>query len=128
MIYGIGVDIVSIKRFREMYEKHGRRLLNKIFSQAEIEYILSKNSPYPHMAARFAVKEAYSKALGTGIGEHANFNEISTENDENGKPHILLYGKTKREIERLISDRYEIHVSLSHEKEFAVAYVVISCL
>ena len=68
MIKGIGVDIVEIERFRRAVERRGRRFLEKIFTEEEMEYCFSMKDPYPHLAGRFCVKEAVLKSLGLGIG------------------------------------------------------------
>lgn len=113
MIEGIGVDIVSIKRIKKLYEKFGVKFLNKIFTEKEIEYSLKHANPYPYLAARFAVKEAVIKALKKP--EALKLKDIELINNPDGSPTVLLKGDKKEEI----------FVSISHEKKYAIAFVTI---
>ena len=122
MILGIGVDIIEVER---MADKMGRSesFGEMLFSKNEIEYCESKTYKYEHYAARFAAKEAFYKALGSGWKNETAFNEIEVTNDEKGKPFIILLGQTSRLIEQM--GIKSIHVSLSHIRAMAVAYVII---
>ena len=93
-IFGIGTDIVNIKRMEKSLKKNGKTFKDKIFSKREIVYCDKKNNPYPFYAKRFAAKEALSKALGTGIRKGINFRDIEVLNDNYGKPSIRLKGST----------------------------------
>ena len=122
MIYGTGVDIVNIDRIKRSLEKNeGFREL--VFTQKEVEYCDREKANYESYAARFAAKEAFLKALGTGWRGELSFNEIEVFNDEFGKPGIRLYGDTLKEYRKLPGGR--VHVSLSHTAQQAVAYVII---
>ena len=81
MILGIGIDMVEIERVKKVYERYPERTLKKLYGHQEREYIESKKNPYPHLAARFCAKEAFSKALGTGIGM-VSFKDFQVVNDE----------------------------------------------
>lgn len=116
MVKGIGVDIVEISRIKESVEKYGDKFLARIFTKKELNYCQAhKAVRFPELAVRFAAKEAYSKANGTGITVNLSWKEIEIINDGKGKPHIYINGKLKKNA----------HVSLSHEKNSAVAFVVI---
>ena len=87
-IFGIGTDIINIKRMEKSIKKNGDNFINKIFSQKEILYCKKKKNPFAFYAKRFAAKEALSKALGTGIRKGINFKNIEISNDNFGKPSI----------------------------------------
>ena len=123
-IYGIGTDIISVDRIKRLINK--KLFLKRLFSKEEINKcskLLSSNNCY---AKRFAAKEAFSKALGTGISNGINFNEIIVMNEKNGKPFIKLQGKTMQLIKKKFKKKPKIALSLSDEKKYAVAFVTIS--
>jgi len=121
MIIGIGTDIIEVQRIQEICEKFGKRFLDRIFTPLEQEYCDSfKDTKYVHYAARFAMKESFSKAIGTGITEGFKFKEVGIGNEDNGKPLVILDGALKEKW-----GHYRIHISLSHTRENAVAYLVI---
>ncbi|MDA3844355.1 MAG: holo-ACP synthase [Candidatus Kapabacteria bacterium] len=120
MIVGIGTDIAETDRIKKSIDQYGKRFLKKVFSKTEIDYCESNAEKYTRYSARFAAKEAFSKAVGSGIGGDFVFNEISIENLENGKPKLILYGKMKE-----IYGMYKIHVSLSHTSDTSIAFVII---
>ncbi len=121
MIYGIGIDIVKIGRIRRASEKWGRKFLERFLSQEEISYCSEKNDPYPSLAVRFAAKEALIKAVGAKI--IINMKDIEVVNDETGRPFI----RPGRRLEAYFRGEKirRCHLSLSHEKEFGVACVVL---
>ena len=122
MIAGVGIDLIEVERVTEkISKKSGFREL--VFSQAEISYCESKTKKYEHYAARFAAKEAFFKALGTGWAKDTAFNEIEIINDANGKPLLSFLGKTAATIAALKLGK--ISVSLSHLKTMASAVVII---
>ncbi len=119
---GIGIDICSVKRFDRLSEDNS--FINKIFTENEIIYCNNrKRRKSEAFAVRFAAKEAFSKAMGIGFRKGLSFREIEIVKDELGKPTLVLYGKTKELFDKLESRA--IFVSLSHEREAAVAVVVI---
>ena len=93
-IFGIGTDIVNINRMEKSLKRHGIRFKNNIFSKNEINYCEKKRDPIPFYAKRFAAKEAFSKALGTGIRKGISLKNIIIFNDVYGKPKIKLKGST----------------------------------
>ena len=126
-IFGIGTDIVNIKRIKKILKNNGTRFKNKIFSESEINYCEKKRDPGPFYAKRFAAKEAFSKALGTGIRKGINLKNIIIFNDVYGKPKIKLKGSTYNYLKKKIkSKKYNIHVSLSDDEPWAQATVIIS--
>ncbi|HHW47194.1 MAG TPA: holo-ACP synthase [Clostridiaceae bacterium] len=119
-----GVDVVEVERIKRALEKDGNSFKNKVFTDKEIEYCEKKNSTkYQCYAARFAAKEAVSKAFGTGISNGLSWKDIEVINDPLGKPGVVLSGKGKELYEKL--GAVSISISLSHEKEYAVACAVI---
>ncbi|NOU46159.1 MAG: holo-ACP synthase [Bacteroidales bacterium] len=122
MIYGIGTDIIEVGRMQKHLENNDA-LKNKLFTVLEQEYAEKRATIYQHYAARFAAKEAFFKALGTGYRFGMAFHEIEVENDELGKPVINLHGKVKEYIEK--QGITSIHLSISHVKEMASAFVIL---
>ena len=123
-IYGIGTDIVSVDRIKRSIKN--KNFLKRLFSKEEIfkcSKLINCNNCY---AKRFAAKEAFSKALGTGISSGINFNEIVILNEKNGKPYIKFKGKTKININKKLNKKAKISISLSDERKYAVAFVAIS--
>lgn len=120
MITGIGIDIIEISRIEESITVYGDAFLAKLFTQNEIDYCKAKQFPVQHFAARFAAKEAFSKAVATGWSGEFEWKNIEVKNDPMGKPDFILYGKT---AETLIG--YEVFLSMSHSDTTVVAFVVI---
>ena len=126
-IFGIGTDIVNIKRIEKSLKRHGSKLKNNIFSKNEITYCENKKNSAAFYAKRFAAKEALSKALGTGIRKGIKFKDIEIRNDSYGKPSIYLKGAVDDYLKKKIkSKKYSIHLSLSDDKPWAQAMVIIS--
>lgn len=115
MVKGIGVDIIEIDRVKAAVKRHGNKFLEKIFTPAEIKYCKKFNKlRYPEISVRFAAKEAYSKANGTGI-RGIRWKEIEVSNETSGKPFLVIKGKKLRNVQ----------VTLSHSQKYAVASVLI---
>jgi holo-[acyl-carrier protein] synthase len=112
MIYGIGVDIVNIGRFKRAVERWGERLQRRLFTDGELSYCLAKSHPERHLAVRFAAKEALFKALGGSLP----FKNVEVTREASGRPTLNVAG---------LQDEYRINVSMSHEREFCVAHVVV---
>lgn len=125
MIYGVGVDIVSVERFKEITERWGKRFLQRVFTPAEIEYCLERKNPYPSLSARFATKEAMVKALGGKV--NITFRDIEVSHTETGRPIININERLKECLES--HGIKGIHLSLSHERDYSIACVVLEkCL
>ena len=126
-IFGIGTDIVNIKRIEHLLKKNGFSFKNRIFSKKEISYCEKKKNSSSFYAKRFAAKEAFTKALGTGIRKGVNLKNIEITNNVYGKPLILLKGNLSSYLKKQIkSSKYDIHLSLSDDKPWAQATVIIS--
>ena len=118
MICGIGTDIVEVDRIREAVRKWGNHFLKRVFSEAEITYCFSKNDPALHLAARFAVKEAAIKAVsGESIG-HLSLSDIEVINEPSGKPALKIRSAG------FDSSGIKFHLSISHERSYAIASIV----
>lgn len=125
MIVGTGIDIIEISRIRRMHHKYGDSFLKRVFSKNELSYCLDKKDPAPHLAGRFAAKEAFIKAVPLIRSRRFSLNEIEIISDDVlKKPRIKLLGKTK--IAYLETDEGTILVSISHGKDYAVAQVIIA--
>ncbi|MDM5297001.1 holo-ACP synthase [Bacillus pumilus] len=119
MIKGIGIDIVEINRLSKVLSRQPRfpeRILT--LNELEVYQTLSEKRQLEFLAGRFAAKEAFSKAYGTGIGQHLSFHDMEIHKDDNGKPFI--------QSEKLKEDK--AHVSITHTKEYAAAHVLIERL
>ena len=126
-IFGIGTDIVNIKRIEQSLKKNKSTFKNRIFSEKEISYCENKKNPSAFYAKRFAAKEAFSKALGTGIRKGVNLKNIEVSNDVYGKPSIFLKGNLANYLKKRVKcKKYYIHLSLSDDKPWAQATVIIS--
>ncbi len=121
-IYGIGIDVVEVERIAAAIERHGEPFLTRLFTRAERGYCAAQKRPALHYAARFAAKEAVSKALGTGIGGEAGWLDLEIIRDPAGAPKLRLDGAAAAFAkDKGIS---EIQISLSHAKEYAAANAV----
>ncbi len=124
-IFGIGTDIVKVNRIKNFIKK--KNFLERLFHKDEILKCNSRKNTSHCFAKRYAAKEAFSKALGTGIAKGIYFNEIIILNEKTGKPFIKLLDKTKKVVEKKFKKKkYKISLTLSDEKNYAVAFVTIS--
>lgn len=116
MIIGIGIDLIELRRIDDLIKRQGR-FAERVLALEELKTYenLNQNKKKEYLAGRFAAKEAFSKALGTGIGAHLSFQDIVTETDGLGKP-ALYCRKTKGK---------KIHLSITHTREYAAAQVII---
>ena len=124
-IFGIGTDIVSIVRIKKSIEN--KTFVSRVYNEKEIfkckKLIKSENC----FAKRFAAKEAFSKALGTGISNGINLNEIIVKNNNSGKPYFNFEGNTKKFLKKKFKNKkFKTSLSLSDENKYAVAFVTIS--
>jgi len=122
MIHGIGTDIVAVKRLQGMWERHGERALERLLAAQEIAEFADAADKGRFLAKRFAAKEAFSKALGTGIRPPAVLTAIAVSHDELGKP-ILVFSEALGEL--LATQGLTSHLSLSDEADYAIAYVIL---
>ena len=110
-IFAIGSDLVNIKRIQGILRKN-RNFKNRVFSKKEIVIGSKKNNQSNYFAKRFAAKEAFSKALGTGISKGLSFKDIEILNNKGGKPILNINGKSKKIVKKLIKKRFKTFVSL----------------
>ncbi len=120
MISGIGIDIIEISRIERSIAEFGDTFLSKLFTDNEIKYCKSKHFPTQHFAARFAAKEAFSKAISTGWSGGFEWKNVEVTNDTAGKPDFLFYGNTATLLQG-----YSIFLSMSHSDATVVAFVII---
>ena len=123
MIIGTGVDIVDIRRFKKMYERHGDRLAERLLADAEWEPYRKHHKPYRYLASRFAAKEATVKAFGSGFGGTITVLSIATVSNENGAPKLQLNGGSEQKAKEL--GVINMHLSLSDEADYVVAMVIL---
>ncbi|OHB26643.1 MAG: holo-[acyl-carrier-protein] synthase [Desulfuromonadaceae bacterium GWC2_58_13] len=122
-IAGIGVDLSQVSRFRRFLEQGNEGLIDRVFTPGEKAYCLPKRDPAPHLAARFATKEAFLKALGLGLREGISWQDMEVVRDELGKPSLALAGRAEVICrERGIA---AIHLSYSHDGDYATATVIL---
>jgi holo-[acyl-carrier protein] synthase len=121
-IFGIGIDVVEVERIAAAIERHGEPFLAKLFTAGERGYCEAQKKPALHYAARFAAKEAVSKALGTGIGGQAGWLDLEITRDPAGAPKLVLQGAAA-DFTRL-QGITEIQISLTHAREYAAANAI----
>ncbi len=115
MIIGTGVDITEVTRLRKAIERWGKEFLNRVFTSEELENAKTRGSLYQHLAGRFAAKEAIFKAMGDA---KLSWKDLEILNDKDGKPHcVILNGRGKA---------VDVHISISHVKNYAVANAIIT--
>jgi len=121
MVVGIGIDIEEIDRIKESVEKYGDHFLTKIFTQNEIDYCMTKANKYQHLAARFAAKEAVSKALATGWDGDFNWKSVEIYNELSGEPYAKLTGK----LSGILGDEKELKITMSHSNHYVSCFAII---
>jgi holo-[acyl-carrier protein] synthase len=123
VILGIGIDIIEVARIQSSHERFGERFLNRILHANEIAYCLQHKTPAPFLAARFAAKEAISKAFGTGIGAQLGWQDMEVGRKPSGEPFVILHGPG---IELLESrGARSLLISLSHTQAHAAAVAIL---
>ena len=122
MILGTGIDIVECLRIAQMIERHGELFITRVFTDHEIEYCSARKAATQHYAGRWAAKEAVLKALGTGWRRGISWRDIEIRNDKSGAPTVKLRGGARDVMQAAQIAR--LHVTISHCRSFAVAYVV----
>lgn len=123
MILGSGIDIIEVDRVEAVRQKHGERFLQRILHPAEMAYCLSHKAPGPFLAARFAAKEAISKAFGTGIGAQLGWQDMEVARKDTGEPYVILHGKG---LELLVRRGARcVHLTLSHTEKHATAMAIL---
>ena len=120
MIVGNGIDIVEVSRMRRIFDKFGYRFLERVFTSEEIEYCFSHRDPWPHLAGRFAAKEATAKAL--GAKPEFWFKRIEVLNKESGEPYLKFSGEAQKTYSSL---ECNIIISISHSENYGVATAIL---
>ncbi|MDT8894055.1 holo-ACP synthase [Halomonas sp. I1] len=123
MIIGIGTDIARVARFERATERHGERFVTRLLGEDEYADFHARGGAATYLAKRFAAKEAFVKALGTGLRHGMRWTEIQVVNDGLGRPALRLSGRAEELA--TASGVTGLHVSLSDETEFAMAFVVL---
>ena len=123
MIYGVGTDIVSIKRIQEILNKNRDGFINRVLTEHERALFANKSDSAAFCAKRFAAKEAFSKALGTGIGRVVSFQDLTVRKNENGKPYFMPSEKLRLYLQE--KGIKQGHLSISDESLNALAFVVL---
>lgn len=123
MIVGIGSDIARVGRFEQAMARHGARFARRILGPEEQQVLASHAQPAGYLAKRFAAKEAFAKALGSGLRHGIQWGDIQVLNDHIGKPYLQLDGLAKAYAQKL--EVNAMHVSLSDEVDYALAFVIL---
>ena len=123
-IYGNGIDIIDIARMRSLITKN-KKFKERIFTKKEIKTCEKIKNKYACYAKKFAAKEAFAKALGTGVSNGLSLNEIEINNNHKGKPFLEHKKKSYRIVKMTIKKKFKVYLSLSDEKNYAVASVII---
>jgi holo-[acyl-carrier protein] synthase len=123
MIIGIGVDLVAVERIQRLLGERRAAFIARVYTPAEIEYCESQHEPHLFYAARFAAKEAFLKAIGTGLANGMTWQDFSVERASSGAPIPIAINRAAE----LLAQRggRSIHLSLSHDSQHAIAFVVI---
>jgi holo-[acyl-carrier protein] synthase len=123
MIYGIGTDIVEVSRIEHSLTQFGDEFAKRILAESEYPYYQNSKIKSRFLAKRFAAKEAFSKALGTGLRPPATFHNVAVSHDELGKPILVLADELQSFLQSKSIEK--MHITISDEKNLAVAFVVL---
>lgn len=122
-IVGLGIDATDIPRVRETYQKYGERFLRRVFTDAEIAYCMRRRDPVPHLAGRFAAKEAGMKALGTGVARGVLWRDVEVVRGAGGPPQLRFHGAAARHASALGASRALL--TITHSASLAFAQVLL---
>ncbi|MFI5264420.1 MAG: holo-ACP synthase [Candidatus Kapaibacterium sp.] len=128
MIFGIGIDSIEVARIADAISVYGEQFLHRIFTDEEISYCRSRRFSAEHFAARFAAKEAFAKAIGTGIRRGFIWKEVEVRKEYSGKPILTLHGSMIEKVIRIVDGNYHVQLSLTHTKDMAEAMILIEKL
>jgi holo-[acyl-carrier protein] synthase len=123
VILGTGIDIIEVSRIRDSLERFGDRFLHRILRPEEIAYCMAHKFPAPHIAARFAAKEAVSKAFGTGIGAQLGWLDIEIIRRPSGEPRVVLHGAGAELMAK--SGATQVHITISHTQQYAAVAAIL---
>ncbi len=122
-VLNVGADVIEVDRVAKVYERQKERFLKRVFTEEEREYCFGKSNPFPHLAARFAAKEAVSKVFSTGIGKWFGWKSCSIYHDPGMQPLVRLDGQGKALL-RLVNAT-DVRITLSHTKTHALAVAIL---
>jgi holo-[acyl-carrier protein] synthase len=123
MIVGIGIDLVEVQRIDNAWKRFGQRFVDRVLLPDEIAYCMKHKNPALFIAARFAAKEAVSKAFGTGIGPALGWHDVEVRHKESGAPYVALHGKAEDLLTRVNANVF--HLSLTHTATNAGAVAIL---
>ncbi len=123
MILGVGIDLIEVTRIEASHARFGERFLKRILHPKEINYCLGYKAPAPFLAARFAAKEAISKAFGTGIGSQLGWQDMEVDHRDSGEPFVILHGNGQNLLETRRARA--VLISLSHTQTYAAAVAIL---
>lgn len=121
MVLGIGIDIIEIERIKKSVDEFGESFLNKIYTQTEINYSISRPNKYQHLAARFAAKEAIYKALSNDTDTVYSWQDVEIYNESNGLPKVKFYGALKD----YLNTGKELKISMSHSENYVTCVAIL---
>lgn len=123
VILGIGIDLVSVRRLEALRERRGTRGLERLLTPRELGHCLAQAAAGPSLAARVAAKEAYYKAIGTGVGRHGGWRDVEVARRDNGRPLLILHGAAARHARERGVRR--VHLAITHTGDLAAATVTL---
>jgi len=123
MILGTGIDIVEIARIKRAYDRWGIRFAERVLTAPEREAMLARKDEATYLASRFAAKEAFLKALGTGYAHGISWHDMEVRRKKGERPHLTIGGRAHDLMKEMNAET--VHLSLSHEKKFAIAQVIL---
>ncbi len=121
-VIGHGIDIIECERIRQVWDRHGDRFLRRVFTPREIDYCLTKKNPLPHLAGRFAAKEAVLKVLGTGWRGAILWTDVEVTHAASGQPCIVLTGHSAQVARQMSISA--VQISISHTRNYAAASAI----
>lgn len=125
MIYGIGIDLMEVARIRRSIENYGEQFLGRIYTASEREYCERRARTFEHYAARYAAKEAFAKAIGTGISRGFRWRGVEVVRFPGSRPKIILQSPYREIVEAKIGRPFLVHLSLTHTDDIAEASAII---
>jgi holo-[acyl-carrier protein] synthase len=125
VIFGIGIDTIEVPRIARSIKIYGEQFLQRIYSQEEIRYCIGRPHAAEHFAARFAAKEAFAKALGTGVRRGFVWRHVVVMKEWSGRPYIVLREEMAGRAKKIIGSDFQVNLSITHTKEIAEAIVTI---
>lgn len=123
MIIGTGIDIVELSRIKSAYDRWGSQFAERILAGEEIDILKKRKEIYSYLGSRFAAKEAFLKALGTGYADGISWQDMKIERLEGERPSIKVAGRAREILDQIGATN--IHLSISHEKKYTVAQVIL---